>query len=163
MYLLGGSAAAVTLGTLPGVTPQVRADKSADTTKEKKPERAAEALVKELFASLTDEQKKQAVYPWDHVSRRGGIPTRLGMYNSSLGTPIGKIYSKQQQDLILKLIKTISNGDDGYKQISRNGGWDASGALTNCGAHIFGNPTTGQYSWVLSGHHLTIRCDGDSE
>jgi len=28
---------------------------------------------------------------------------------------------------------------------------------------VFGDPTSGKYSWVLSGHHITVRCDGNSE
>ena len=30
----------------------------------------------------------------------------------------------------------------------------------NCGANLFGD-VSGKYTWVFSGHHLTLRCDGE--
>jgi hypothetical protein len=157
--VLGGTTAALAVG---GAAPQLLADAPA-TAKPAKTVKPAEALVKELFASLKDDQKPQAVYAWNHGAGKGQRATRLRMYNKSLGATIGKIYSKPQQDLISQIIKAISSGEEGLNQLTRKGTWDASGDLTNCGAHIFGDPTKGKYSWVLSGHHLTVRCDGNSE
>src|SRR5262249_29315739 len=58
----------------------------------------------------------------------------------------------------------ICSGEDGYRRISRSGTWDMSYSLGNCGAMIFGDPDGKQkYSWVFAGHHLTVRCDGNSE
>ena len=35
---------------------------------------------------------------------------------------------------------------------------------TTAAAYIFGNPTNNhQFAWVFTGHHLTVRCDGNSE
>jgi hypothetical protein len=87
------------------------------------------------------------------------------MYNSAmLGRKVGSNYTKPQQELIERILKAISSGDDGYRRISRNGTWDSSGSLQNCGALIFGEPQDGQkFSWVFTGHHLTVRCDGHSE
>ncbi len=126
-------------------------------------EKPAETLVKELFSTLSDDQKEKLVLPWDH--RAGGRVTRLGMYNSPiLGRQIGELYTKAQQELIERILRAISAGDDGYRRISRGGTWDGSGALRNCGALIFGSPEDGKkFSWVFTGHHLTVRCDGNSE
>ena len=58
----------------------------------------------------------------------------------------------------------LGSGDEGYRQITRDGTWDASKAFENSGAMIFGDPTPGnKFAFVFAGHHLTIRCDGDSE
>src|SRR5207237_7540207 len=68
------------------------------------------------------------------------------------------------QDLVGRILRSISSGEDGYRQISRGGTFDNSQSLQNCGAHIFGDPTGGhQFAWVFSGHHITVRCDGNSE
>src|SRR5262245_4427446 len=58
----------------------------------------------------------------------------------------------------------MSAGDEGYRQVSRLGTWDASRTFANCGALIFGDPTPGnKFAFVFAGHHLTIRCDGNTE
>ena len=87
------------------------------------------------------------------------------MYNAPISNVrIDSVYTKAQQELIEKIVKSLSSGDDGYRCISRNGKWDGSKALGGCGAMFFGEPTPGnKYAFVFAGHHLTIRCDGDFE
>src|SRR5262249_26371757 len=131
---------------------------------------------KELFSGLKDEQKKTVVLVWNHGEKKNKAgkvitrPTRLGMYNAALMGPktrIGLVYTKAQIELLERIVKAMSSGDDGYRRISRNTGakkWDASGKFENCGAYIFGDPSgKDKYAFVFSGHHLTIRCDGNSE
>jgi hypothetical protein len=65
-------------------------------------------------------------------------------------------------------LKAISSGDDGFRQIERRESetraWDGSQSMQGCGAHIYGEPGSNrQYAWVFTGHHLTVRCDGNSE
>ena len=88
---------------------------------------------------------------------------RLGMYNAPINdNTIGELYTKGQQELLERIIRAMVSGDDGYRAISRNGTWDASKAFTNCGAHFFGEPKDGEkYAWVFTGHHMTLRADGD--
>lgn len=132
----------------------------------KKSPKPAEAMIQELFKSLSIDQKKEVVLDWDHGSDGGKkLPTRLGMYNSPiLGKTIGKNYDKVQRDLLEKILKSISSDEEGYSKITRNGTFDRSGKFENCGALIFGDPSGKEkFSWVFSGHHLTVRCDGNSE
>jgi hypothetical protein len=128
----------------------------------KKPAKPAEALVRELFAGLSDEQKKQVVLPYDHGAPKG-LPTRMGMYNAPIaGKKIGTHFTKPQQELIERTLRAIASDEDGFRRITRNGTYDASGALENCGALIFGDPSGDRpFAWVFSGHHLTVRCDGN--
>jgi hypothetical protein len=157
--VLGGTAAvAGTAGLLPAVA------RAADSAPVKRPTKPAEDLIKELYSTLNDTQKKTVVLPWDD-GPKNGIPTRMGMYNAPIkGQKIGALYSKAQQELLNKIVRSlISEEEQSYGRISRNGTWDNSGSFENCGAHIFGNPLEGQkYAWVFAGHHLTLRCDGDS-
>jgi hypothetical protein len=119
-------------------------------------------LVQELYQSMSNEQKRTLVLPWDHQT--SGRLTRMGMYNAPIGRPIGQTYTPPQQELIERILKAISSDEDGYRRISRNGTFDSSGSLQGCGATIFGDPTADrQFAWVFTGHHLTIRCDGNSE
>lgn len=124
--------------------------------------KAAEVLIQELHANLSAEQKQKVVLAFDHAAK-GGKPARLGMYNGpAMNQKIGQVYSKAQQELIEKILKSMVSGEDGYRCISRNGTWDASGALENCGCDFFGAPVPGKkYAWLFSGHHMTLRADGD--
>lgn len=124
----------------------------------------AEGLIRELFATLSDEQKQSLVYPWDH-GLDGGVPTRLRMVNAPhFGKRIGAEYTKPQQELCNRILRAICSDDDGYQKISRNGRFDSSGSFEGLGAVVFGDPTDGgKFSFVFTGHHLTLRCDGNSE
>lgn len=127
------------------------------------PEKPAEALIKELHASLNDEQKKTLVLPWNHGAK--GKPSRHGIHNRPFQQQrIGDVYSKPQQELVDRILHAVCNGEEGYRQITRAGKFDSSRSLLGCGAHIFGTPGEDtKFTWVFSGHHLTIRCDGNSE
>jgi len=161
--MLGERTAGVAaLGALAGSAATLRADTAKKDTPAK-PATPAESLVKELFADMSAEQKQKAVRAWDDGSGKGRIPTRMGMYNSAVGPAIGKVYNKQQTELIDRIVKALCSGDDGFRQISRKGTWDGSHAFDNCGATIFGDPSKGQFAFLFTGHHLTIRCDGNSE
>lgn len=153
----GGAAAALAAGT--GL-PRALAD--TEKTKASAVVKPAEELVKELFASMDSDQKKLLVLPWDHGADKG-TPTRLRMFNAAIGKKVGDAYTKVQQELVGKILRAICSDEEGYRRITRGGTFDSSGSLQGCGATIFGDPSAGKYSWVFTGHHLTIRCDGNSE
>src|SRR5205085_2272530 len=78
----------------------------------------------------------------------------------------GKVYTRTQSELIERIIKAMCAGEEGWKQISRDDGksqWDASHSFENIGANIFGDPSKDKFAFMVTGHHLTIRCDGDSD
>ena len=141
----GAGAAALAMSRVPGALAQ-----------ESKPaERTAEDLIRELYTGITEDQKKAVVLPIE-------APDRMKYFNAALGKKIGEAYTKPQQELLGRILKALSSGDDGWRQISRGGTWDASKAFENCGANLFGD-VKGKFTWVFSGHHLTLRCDGDTE
>jgi hypothetical protein len=143
--LLGAGALAVAAGVgLPG---RLRA-------REKK-SHPAEDLVKELFTGMTAEQKKMVCRPFEDPARLSVNP------NKALDKTISTVYTKPQQELLDRIVKAISSGDDGYRLISRGSTWDASREFGNCGANLFGEPGKGQFAFLFTGHHLTVRCDGD--
>lgn len=157
LQAVGGQVAATALAA--GVLGRARA---AETPAAAKPSRPAEDLIKELFAGLTAEQKKEVVLPYNHGAEGGKLPTRMGMYNAPIGgKKIGEKYSAAQQELVERILRSISSDEAGYRCITRNNTFDNSGSIKNCGALLFGEPVDGQdWSWVFTGHHLTVRCDG---
>jgi len=132
--------------------------------------RPAEELVRELYSTMKEEQKKKAVLAYDHgadpTGKKRVTPSRkqINPNRAAMNITIDSVYNKSQQELIERIVKAMCSGDEGYRQISRLGTWDASKSFGNCGALIFGDPTVGnKFAFLFTGHHLTIRCDGDSE
>ena len=122
--------------------------------------------MRELFQGLSEEQRRQVVLPWNHGGENNATPTRKRMYNAPIfaNRNIGAVYTRAQQELNQRIIRSICSDDEGYRRISRNGTWDGSHSFNGCGAYIFGDPSGNQpYAWVFTGHHLTVRCDGNSE
>ncbi len=128
----------------------------------KKPAKPAEGLIRELYDTFTPEQKKQFALPWDHG--QNGKLTRLATFNRPiLGKRLGQEFSKSQQDLIKRTLRSILANDEALERISRHGTWDGSKSFEGCGCAIFGEPSDDKkFAWVFSGHHLTLRCDGNS-
>lgn len=130
--------------------------------KVKSKSKPAEELVRELHSTLTSDQKNTLVMPWDHGAKN---PTRRQMFNRPIANQrIEENYTKPQQELIERILRSICSGDEGFRQLSKDGKWDSSKSLLGCGSHIFGDPSGGgKFAWVFTGHHLTVRCDGNSE
>jgi Protein of unknown function (DUF3500) len=163
MRTLGGTATVLAAGSVAARAPRVWADaQPAPANHVAKP---AEALVQELYAGLSNEQKQQVVMPWNHGAGENQLPTRMRMYNASINqNRIGTAYTPAQQELVERILRSISSDEDGYRKITRGGTFDNSQNIQACGSHIFGDPTNNrQFAWVFSGHHLTVRCDGNSE
>ena len=131
---------------------------------DKRPERPAEALIKELYSSLDDSQKSSVVLPSNHGAENGKAASRHGMYNAPFGgKKIGDNYTTAQQDLIEKILRAMTRDDDGYIKLTRAGRFDNSKNLQGCGATMFGTPgDDNKFSFVFTSHHLTVRCDGNS-
>jgi Protein of unknown function (DUF3500) len=73
-------------------------------------------------------------------------------------------YTKAQRDLIKRTLRAVLANDEALERLSRHGKWDSSGSFEGCGATIFGEPDgKSPFAWVFSGHHLTLRCDGNSQ
>ena len=122
-----------------------------------------EDLVREYYASLNPFQRTQLVFPWNYTGA-GTTPARLGVYNTAIGKAIGETLTKAQRELTERIMMSMSSGDDGWRKITRNGGWDTDNGILSCGAYIFGDPEGDRkFSFLFTGHHLTMRCDGNSE
>jgi hypothetical protein len=120
-----------------------------------KPDRTTEELIKELYTGLTEDQKKDVTAPYDHADRDK-------IYNKARGKTLGQAYTKAQQELVGRILRSMSSGEAGWEQLTRQGTWDGSKAFEATGADLFGD-LNGKYTWVFSAHHLTIRCDGNAE
>ena len=115
-----------------------------------------EKLVQALHKSLTDEQRKHVVLPWGH-------PHRLHVSNNWYVTnpKIGKFFTADQQQLLRDVVKGLSSAE-GQEKFPRVMKGDNKG-FENYSTAIFGNPEEKKFVWFLTGRHLTMKCDGDTQ
>ncbi|HEX6986163.1 MAG TPA: DUF3500 domain-containing protein, partial [Planctomycetaceae bacterium] len=126
------------------------------------PPGAPENLVAKLYASLTPAQKKEICFPWDYSDDRGLL--RLHVSNNwHITKPViaGDFYTKDQQEMIEAMFFGLYH-PDWHDRIRKQLKDDAGGYGKAQNIAIFGEPGTGKFEMVMTGRHLTIRCDGDS-
>lgn len=130
------------------------------------PDSKSETLVKALFEKLTDQQKKEVCFDWDYKHPQRGL-LRTAVSNNwhiTNKTIDSDFYTKEQRALILDIYKGIFNPDWHerlMKQLRDDTNGRAWGAEQNIA--LFGKPGSGKFEFVMTGRHLTCRCDGDSE
>jgi Protein of unknown function (DUF3500) len=116
----------------------------------------AESVVAELFESFNETQKKE-------VCRSFGDPLRQRVdANWHVTKPLigSDFYTKSQQGMIEKIVQSLTS-DEGYRRLKQQMDED-DGGLDAYSIAIFGQPTQGEFEWVLTGRHLTLRADGDT-
>jgi Protein of unknown function (DUF3500) len=121
-----------------------------------------ESYVKKLYESLSDAQKKEMCFGWDYKDKRGLLRTHVSNNWHITKKPIAsKFYTRDQQDLIEAIFFGLYNKDwrDRILQQIKD---DAGGYGKAQNIAIFGKPGSGKFEFVMTGRHLTIRCDGDS-
>ena len=128
------------------------------------PSSTAEKLVKTLYEKLTDDQKKQICFDWDHKDARGLLRTHVSN-NWQITKPAldSDFYNKEQKEIVFEIFKSVFN-PEWHKRLLKQLRDDSNGDF---GHHqsiaLFGTPGSGKFEFVLTGRHLTIRADGHSE
>src|SRR5207302_9048014 len=117
----------------------------------------SETLVTTLFKSLNEEQQKSVCFPFDH-------PLRSKVDNNWMITDkkISEFYTKDQQAMIREIFTGLHSPEYAGKvaqQVQHDGGKEGFGG---CSIALFGKPGMGKFEFVLTGRHVTRRCDGDS-
>ncbi|MDV6030105.1 MAG: DUF3500 domain-containing protein [Phycisphaera sp. RhM] len=118
---------------------------------------SAETVVAELYASLSEKQKKAIWRPFDHQDRRK-INANWHVTKVTIGDDL---FSKQQQTLIDQIVRNITS-KDGYDRLIQQMDED-DGGMENYSVAIFGEPGTDQFQFEMTGRHLTMRADGNRE
>ncbi len=126
---------------------------------------APETVVARLYESLGDDQKKQIAFPWDYVDTSknwGLLRTRISA-NWRITEPKIKsdFYTPKQQQMIREIFEGIIN-PDWHARFDKQLADDDEGFGTNQRIAIFGSPGQDKFEFVLTGRHMTIRCDGNS-
>jgi hypothetical protein len=122
-----------------------------------------ESLVKVLFESLKEEQRAKVCYDWDFIDpSRGLLRTRVAnnwMINEQEIN--SEFYNDEQRDLIRKIFEGLV-GPEWIAKFDQQLEDDAGGFGEEQSFGIFGKPGDGKFQLVLTGRHMTLRCDGNS-
>ena len=123
----------------------------------------SESLVKVLYDSLKAEQREKVCYDWDFVDpKRGLLRTRVSA--NWMINPVevkSEFYTGEQKDLIRKIFEGIVN-PAWHANFDKQMEDDCGGFGVEQSIAIFGQPGEGKFQLVLTGRHMTLRCDGDS-
>ena len=151
--VVGAGVAAASVPQLPGVA--TAEDSTAATS---------ESLVKKLYDTLTPAQKDEICFDWDHKDDRGILRTHVSNNWNITETSFnvgGNFYSKEQQDIIEAMFWGLYN-PEWHDRIRKQLKDDAGGYGKAQTLAIFGTPGSDKFELVMTGRHLTIRCDGNT-
>jgi len=114
-----------------------------------------ESLVTHLYGTLSPEQKSAVCFDWGHKKR-------LQVDNNWFIVPqtIGEFYKPEQQALISDIFKSAHSEEWIAKRLQQMK--DDAGAFDKYCIAIFGEPGSGKFELVMTGRHMTMRVDGDS-
>ncbi|MGV3486669.1 MAG: DUF3500 domain-containing protein [Planctomycetaceae bacterium] len=120
------------------------------------PTSAAETVVAEFYQSLSDGQRKEICRPFgDELRSRVSANWHVTKPQIS-----DDFYSDSQRAMIEKIVRGVTSAD-GFKRLEEQMEYD-DGGLGAYSVAIFGEPNAGQFQWLLTGRHLTLRADGNT-
>ncbi len=130
-----------------------------DSKQRKRKRKQPETLVGEFYKTLTAPQKRLMVIPFDH-------PLRQKVDNNWRCTRVNVAnLTGEQQAMVFDIVRGLHSPE--YRktvmaQIEHDNGGAARFGFGQCSVAVFGEPGTGKFEFLLSGRHVTRRCDGDS-
>jgi hypothetical protein len=147
------AAAAVALGV--GASSVANAEAASKVT--------AETLVGRLYASMSEKQKGDVCFDWNHTDKKRGLLRTFvaNNWNITKREINDDFYSDEQRDLIKQVFESIVHPEwhERYYQQLED---DCGGFGNEQSIAIFGKPGEGKFELVLTGRHMTLRCDGNS-
>lgn len=122
-----------------------------------------ETLVKVLYDTLKEKQKKAVCFDWNHIDKKRGLLRTRIENNWKITKPSIKseFFTKEQQALIREIFLGMTHPDwkSRWDQQLKD---DVGGFGRRQSIAIFGKPGTNQFEFVLASRHMTLRCDGNS-
>ena len=137
-----------------GALPVLAVDKPALANTTGQPE----TLVATLFKSLSEKQRSEIAFSFDHPLR-SKVDNNWNITKPTLG---GDFYTKDQQAMVREIFMKLHSEEYAERvmqQVVHDSGKEGFGASSIA---LFGEPGTGKFEFVLTGRHCTRRCDGDS-
>lgn len=124
-----------------------------------------ETLVKKLYETLTDSQKKVIAFAWDHNDPKLGLLRTRVSNNWHITQPEirSDFYNKDQQEICRAIYEGLFQ-PEWVKHIDRQLQDDNEGKAWGTAQNValFGRPGDDKFELVMTGRHMTVRVDGNS-
>ncbi len=124
---------------------------------------SAETLAQTLHASLTPAQRAKVCFPWDFSHPRFGLlRTRVGNnWNATEPAVKSDFFTRDQQQLVRDIFESLIE-PDWHARFDKQLEDDTGGFGHDQSIALIGEPGSGTFQFLLTGRHMTLRCDGDS-
>jgi hypothetical protein len=124
---------------------------------------SAESLVKLLYEALTPGQREQICFAWDHqASERGLLRTRVANNWDITDHYINSDFFTGDQRALIRAIFENLYSPEWHARIDQQLTDDSGGFGEQNSIAIFGEPGGERFEFVLTGRHMTVRCDGNT-
>ena len=123
----------------------------------------AETLAARLHASLTPAQRAKVCFPWDYRHPKFGLlRTRVGNnWNATEPSVKSDFFTKDQQQLVREIFESLIE-PEWHARFDTQLEDDTGGFGHEQSIALLGEPGSGTFQFLLTGRHMTLRCDGDS-
>jgi len=154
-FLSGAVATAAGAIVIPGSSRPARAESATDTT--------AETIAQALHASLSPQQRQAVCFGWDHVHPKFGLlRTRVANnWNATQPEVASDFFTKDQQRMVRDVFEQLIQ-PEWHARFDKQLEDDTGGFGHGQSIALIGEPASGKFQFLLTGRHMTLRCDGDS-
>ncbi len=123
----------------------------------------AETYVKLLYESFSPRQREVVCFDWSYVDPKRGLLRQRVSNNWKITDPIinGEFFSNEQRRLIRHVFEGIVQ-PEWHAKIDKQLTDDAGGFGESQSIAIFGKPGEDKFEFVMTGRHMTLRCDGNT-
>jgi hypothetical protein len=124
---------------------------------------SAETLAQALHASLAPAQRAKVCFPWDYSHPKFGLlRTRVGNnWNATEPAVKSDFFTRDQQRLVRDIFESLIE-PEWHARFDRQLEDDTGGFGHDQSIALIGEPGSGTFQFLLTGRHMTLRCDGDS-
>jgi len=124
---------------------------------------AAESLVKLFHESLTPAQRAKVCVPWDYRHPKHGLlRTRVGNnWNCNETDVSSDFFTADQRKLVRAIFESLTS-PEWHARFDKQLEDDTGGFGHQQSVALIGAPGSGKFQFLLTGRHMTLRCDGDS-
>ena len=158
-FLAGSAGAAAAALSLPAGSGRLFGDEPAAAVAQQ----SSETLAGLLHASLSPQQREQVCFAWDHVHPKFGLlRTRVANnWNATEPDVAGSFFTGDQKRLIRDIFEQLI-APEWHGRFDKQLEDDTGGFGHGQSIALIGEPGSGQFQFLLTGRHMTLRCDGDS-
>lgn len=122
-----------------------------------------ESVVKLLYESLSAGQREKICFEWNYQHPKLGLLRTRVSNNWNITEPSinGDFFTTDQVAMIRSIFEGITQ-PEWHARFDKQLEDDCGGFGQDQSIAIFGKPGDGKFQFVLTGRHMTMRCDGNS-